>query len=104
MEDPETLRQDAGIDMPEASTSQAQPRLKRIKVFTCEICYTEGNLQTMALGCNHRYCKDCYTSYLEQKIREEGEAKAIQCMAANCNIVMDERTVSMLVDSATLDR
>lgn len=34
----------------------------------------------------------------------EGEAKSIQCMSHNCNIVMDERTVELLVDAATMDK
>lgn len=34
----------------------------------------------------------------------EAEAKSIQCMAADCSIVMDERTVELLVDDATMER
>lgn len=34
----------------------------------------------------------------------EGEAKSIECMAADCNIIVDERTVALLIDHDTLDR
>lgn len=72
MEDPDTLRQDAGIDYPEASTSSSKsgPRLKRIRGFVCEICFddSEASKETIALGCDHRYCRECYRSYLETKI------------------------------------
>ncbi|CAD6568461.1 MAG: hypothetical protein CYPHOPRED_002569 [Cyphobasidiales sp. Tagirdzhanova-0007] len=107
-ENPEKLRQDAGIDFsePTATGSKSQPRLKRIKGFQCEICCddSEASMETIALGCNHRYCRECYTSYLDQKIKEEGEAKSIQCMSHNCNIVVDERTVELLVDSSVMAR
>lgn len=110
-EDPAKLRAGAGIDNPESSgtsssSSKSQPRIKRIRGFQCQICFdeTEKSPETIALTCDHRYCKDCYTSYLRQKIKEEGEAKEIQCMASKCNIVMDERTVELLVDEATCDR
>lgn len=57
------------MDAPESS--KAQPRLKRIRGFVCEICYddSEREKETIALGCGHRYCRDCYASYLESKIR-----------------------------------
>jgi ariadne-1 len=112
-EDSDKLRAGAGIDNPESSgtsssssSSKSQPRIKRIRGFQCQICFddTEKSPETIALTCDHRYCKDCYTSYLQQKIKEEGEAKEIQCMAPKCNIVMDERTVELLVDEATCDR
>ena len=107
-EDPDKLRAGAGIDNPESSgtSSSSQPRIKRIRGFQCQICFddTEKSPETIALGCDHRYCKECYTSYLQQKIKDEGEAKEIQCMAPKCNIVLDERTVELLVDEATCDR
>lgn len=76
MEDPDKLRIDAGIDLPESSSAstsngKAQPRIKRIRGFVCEICYDEpsGSVETIALGCDHRYCRECYTSYLNNKIK-----------------------------------
>lgn len=36
--------------------------------------------------------------------RNEGEAKEIQCMAPKCSIVMDERTVELLVDEDAMER
>ncbi|KAL7007946.1 hypothetical protein EMMF5_002595 [Cystobasidiomycetes sp. EMM_F5] len=110
MEDADKLRHDAGIDLPQASTSaspaKSQPRLKRIRGFVCDICCddSQSSRETIALGCNHRFCRDCYASYLENKINNEGEAKSIECMAADCNIIVDERTVALLIDHDTLDR
>lgn len=101
------LRQEAGIDpIPEGSSGKSQPRIKRIRGFVCSICYEEGpgSKDTIALSCDHRFCKDCYSSYLTNKINNEGEAKSIQCMAGDCAIVVDERTVELLVTEVTMER
>lgn len=71
-EDQDKLRQEAGIDpIPEGSSGKSQPRIKRIRGFVCSICYEEdsGSKETIALSCDHRFCKDCYSSYLSNKIK-----------------------------------
>jgi ariadne-1 len=71
-DNPDELRQNAGIDpKPEGSSGKSQPRIKRIRGFVCTICYDEDeqSKETIALSCDHRFCKDCYTSYLTNKIK-----------------------------------
>jgi hypothetical protein len=81
------------------------PKTERLKAFTCEICYEDGSdLETYAMICGHRYCVDCYSHYLMQKVKEEGEAARIQCPKGGCHRVVDSKTLKLLVDNEVLDR
>ncbi|KAI8988618.1 hypothetical protein BDF20DRAFT_953743 [Mycotypha africana] len=73
--------------------------------FMCNICCDDDpEMETVSVSCGHRFCKRCYTQYLCQKIREEGESRRIQCPESDCNIIVDEKTVELLVDSATYSK
>lgn len=70
--------------------------------FSCDICCDdEADLETVAVSCNHRFCRTCYEHYLKQKIREEGESRKIECPQDGCKIVVDEKTVEEVVDKTT---
>jgi ariadne-1 len=46
---------------------------------------------TMAMGCEHRFCVDCWTEYLAGKVAKDGESSKIQCMESGCDrIIMGE--------------
>jgi ariadne-1 len=49
-------------------------------------------------------CKDCYSQYLTSKIVDEGESRRIQCMANDCKVIVDEKTVELLVSPDILSR
>jgi ariadne-1 len=49
-------------------------------------------------------CKDCYAQYVSAKVNDEGESRRIQCMGSKCHTIVDEKTLELLVDSATLTR
>ncbi|SCV67795.1 BQ2448_5406 [Microbotryum intermedium] len=99
MEDSEGTLAKAGI-----RESGSQPRLKRVRGFECSICYDDSNQETLALSCDHRFCKACYSTYVMAKINDEGESRRIQCMGNDCNVIVDEQTVELLVDDDTLTR
>ncbi|TDZ21650.1 E3 ubiquitin-protein ligase dbl4 [Colletotrichum orbiculare MAFF 240422] len=81
-----------------ASKVSGPPKLEAVPGFMCDICCEdEDGLQTFALKCGHRYCVDCYRHYLNQKIREEGEAARIQCPAEGCGRVIDSKSLDLLV-------
>ncbi|KAI5474421.1 ariadne-1 [Pseudohyphozyma bogoriensis] len=83
----------------------SQPRLKRVRGFVCDICYDDdGTKETLAMSCDHRFCKDCYSQYLTSKIMDESESRRIQCMGGKCGVIVDEKTVELLVEGATLER
>ncbi|GAA99534.1 uncharacterized protein L969DRAFT_86796 [Mixia osmundae IAM 14324] len=98
MESPEKCNIEAGLEV------GRQPRPKRIRGFVCEICYDDdSSKETIALSCNHRFCRDCYACYLISKINE-GESKRIQCMQSSCKTAVDENTVALLVDAQNAER
>ncbi|EEY17142.1 ariadne-1 [Verticillium alfalfae VaMs.102] len=74
------------------------PRLETIPGFMCDICCEDdADLETFAMKCGHRYCVACYRHYLNQKIREEGEAARIQCPADRCGRILDSKSLDILV-------
>jgi ariadne-1 len=73
--------------------------------FMCEICCDdEPGQKTYAMKCGHRFCVDCYKTYLATKIKEEGEAARIKCPGEGCNRVLDSRSLDLLVDDGLKDR
>ncbi|CEP13362.1 hypothetical protein [Parasitella parasitica] len=70
--------------------------------FMCDICCDDSSdMETISVSCGHRFCRTCYTHYVVQKIREEGESRRIQCPDSKCAVIVDEKTVELLVDSKT---
>jgi ariadne-1 len=101
MDNPDDVLADAGVIL----DSSKQPRFVPMDGFECSICYNdEPGLETLALSCGHRFCKDCYTRYLTQKITEEGESRRIQCLDSNCKLIVDEKTVELTVPFKVLDK
>ncbi|KAJ3035179.1 hypothetical protein HK097_004269, partial [Rhizophlyctis rosea] len=94
MEKPEAVAHESGVIL----DSSKQPKFVAVPGFMCDICCNdEAGLLTLAMSCNHRFCRDCYEHYLTQKIAEEGESRRIQCPASGCKVVVDEKTVEMVV-------
>lgn len=106
MEARETILSAAGVISEGDGTAKGgRSRTIAIPGFVCDICCDDSRgLETVALSCNHRFCKNCYEHYLVQKIKEEGESRNIQCMASTCNVIVDEKTVGSLVDKAVYQR
>ncbi|WVR07721.1 hypothetical protein IAU60_004763 [Kwoniella sp. DSM 27419] len=72
--------------------------------FECPICCSEfdaGSVakHTYAMGCQHRFCKDCWTEYLSGKIKGEGESAKIQCMEDGCGRIVREEIVDDMVSA-----
>lgn len=87
--------QKAGLGSGEDPTK----RLEQIPGFDCEICYTDSSeVETFALECKHRFCIDCWRSYLAQKVREEGEAARIKCAGGDCNQIVDTKSLELLIE------
>ncbi|CAI2178207.1 13474_t:CDS:2, partial [Funneliformis geosporum] len=81
------------------------PKFIKIPGFMCDICCDDDeDLFTLALSCGHRFCRNCYEHYLTQKIKEEGESRRILCMANNCNVIVDEKTVDLAVNKDIHER
>ena len=94
MDRPEYLLESAGL----GPDNEQTPKTKVVKGFTCSICYEdEPGLETYAMKCGHRYCVDCYRTYLAQKIKDEGEAARIQCPTTGCKRIVDAKSLNLLV-------
>lgn len=101
MDKPDAVLEAAGLN----STSENLPRLETISGFMCDICCEDDvGLESFAMKCGHRYCVDCYRQYLQQKIREEGEAARIQCPSDGCGRILDSHSLDLLVTSDLADR
>ncbi|KAM7221924.1 E3 ubiquitin-protein ligase dbl4 [Rhypophila decipiens] len=93
------------LDAAGLAQSSRLPRLEVIPGFVCDICCEDGDgLESFAIKCGHRYCVDCYRHYLSQKIVEEGEAARIQCPADGCSLIIDARSLDILVTSELKER
>ena len=101
MENRDHILEAAGL----GSSFAEAPRTKAIKGFVCEICYEdETGLETYAMKCGHRYCVECYSHYLSQKVKEEGEAARIQCPKERCHRIVDSKSLKLLVADDVKDR
>ncbi|GBC07666.1 hypothetical protein RclHR1_07600005 [Rhizophagus clarus] len=101
MEDSTEVLNKAGIIADNTKTSQ----FIKVPGFICNICRDDDkDLDTLALSCGHKFCKDCYEHYLTQKIKEGDENLRILCMANKCNVIVDEKTVELAVNKDIHDR
>ncbi|ORX40624.1 hypothetical protein BD324DRAFT_640543 [Kockovaella imperatae] len=77
--------------------------------FECPVCcieYPAASLstKTLALGCGHRFCRDCWVEYVVGKIRTDGESAKIQCMENGCHRIVKGSLIDQLVDPDTSQR
>jgi ariadne-1 len=101
MDRPEKTLEDAGL----GTNFEGAVKTEVIPGFMCDICCEDGDdLETYAMRCGHRFCVDCYRHYLGQKIREEGEASRIQCPGDSCHMIVDSKSLSLLVTEDLKDR
>ncbi|KAG0169308.1 hypothetical protein DFQ30_003745 [Apophysomyces sp. BC1015] len=103
MDAPEDVLRSAGMTTDcSAKTIILAKELTSNGSFMCEICCDDDpEMRTVGASCGHRFCSGCYEHYLRQKIREEGESRRIQCPQDKCSVIVDEKTVELLVDAET---
>lgn len=103
--DPDQIFADAHLISPSRkignSKRETKPKyLVENGEFVCEICYASVPEQLMSgLECGHKFCLNCWTSYLTTKIMDEGMGQTISCAAHNCDILVDDVTVMKLVSA-----
>lgn len=100
MEHREEVLEAAGLGDDPASS----PKIKTIPAFMCDICYSDGETETFAMKCGHRFCVDCYRTYLVSKIKVDGEAARIQCPGDSCHRIVDAKSIEMLLPDNLKDR
>jgi ariadne-1 len=101
MDDPDRTLNKAGI----VDDESGEHRVEDIEGFECEICFDEDDSRlSYALQCGHRACVTCWGTYLSKKIKEEGESSKVQCLFDKCHVIVDEKTVELVVDTQVFER
>jgi ariadne-1 len=63
----------------------------------CMICYDHSTVYS-ALGCGHTFCNDCYSTFLEHKIADEGHSCIFaRCPHGECNLLVSDQMVRSLL-------
>ncbi|WFD44656.1 RBR-type E3 ubiquitin transferase [Malassezia psittaci] len=104
MDAPELVKTQAGIQ-----EFNYQAGFQTDSHFVCTVCYLSaedcgGEIATVALACGHRFCRDCYTHYVQQKVCEEGESRRIECMEECCSLIVDQDTIKALLPERSWHR
>jgi ariadne-1 len=96
MDNPTLVSKNAGVMV----HGSLQPQLlNHIPDFCCDICCNDDpEVYSLALSCGHRFCKDCYQTYVTLKVSQEGESRRISCPATGCKMIVDEYTAKTLLD------
>ncbi|KAJ2707328.1 hypothetical protein FB645_000839 [Coemansia sp. IMI 203386] len=100
--DPDRTLTKAGV-----AIDQARPSIRSgDATFVCEICFCEGSDEEFfAPSCGHRYCTECYKTYLVGHVLE-GASWRIKCPTPKCNMLVGEEGARLLLagDSENLAR
>ncbi|PAA77784.1 hypothetical protein BOX15_Mlig002420g1 [Macrostomum lignano] len=79
----------AKYHIPQQQQQQQQEKQPHSSAEMCEICLAESPSLSGA-GCGHRFCSDCWTAYLEEKMASNGQFDAFQCPAHRCPAQADD--------------
>ncbi|CAF0734234.1 unnamed protein product [Didymodactylos carnosus] len=63
----------------------------------CSICCSDEQKDMYSLDCKHVFCKDCWKHYLINQIVNEGLGQTISCPETNCDVLVDDETVSKFI-------
>jgi len=73
-----------------------QRKAKETSPIRCTICY-ESTTAFAALACGHPFCSDCYRSFMEHKVADEGHACIFsRCPEPKCKLVVTPQLVQSL--------
>jgi ariadne-1 len=101
MEDQEKMLDEAGIGR---SSKTAPLQIKKINNFECQICCLVDDHETYGMKCGHKFCTDCWKQYINQKIKEEGEAARIKCPGQACDRIVDSKSLDLLLEDDLRNR
>lgn len=94
----EKFFKDAHVVNPQFPQKKRPHLSKHPRESECEICCLPCTSDFMtALGCEHQFCKGCWTEYLRTKIMDEGMSQTISCPAYGCEILVTDEMVTSLV-------
>ncbi|KAI9000153.1 hypothetical protein DFJ74DRAFT_459777 [Hyaloraphidium curvatum] len=75
-------------------------------LFECHVCYAASgpNEPSVRLACGHRFCVDCYRSFVKSIVTEDGQLGKLRCMEVGCKVAVDADVVRALVDDDVWER
>eukprot|EP01113_Clastostelium_recurvatum_P009537 TRINITY_DN1459_c0_g1_i1.p1 TRINITY_DN1459_c0_g1~~TRINITY_DN1459_c0_g1_i1.p1 ORF type:complete len:516 (-),score=173.31 TRINITY_DN1459_c0_g1_i1:106-1653(-) len=100
MENPDKLSADAGI--PDLKMERPAPGGLPVTCMIC--CEKYPQPDTYALSCGHRYCKDCWKSYIQIKVVEGPAVVDATCPFPKCKVKVHEDAVQKLVSAEMLQK
>ncbi len=101
MRNPEKTLKEIGM----GSLALEVPPPSRPVTFSCAVCLEEVPMtETFALGCGHRYCKQCWTDFLEVHVAAGANCVYTQCMHPGCTELCHEECFQKLVRPAVVER
>ncbi|QRW08394.1 RING finger protein [Ceratobasidium sp. AG-Ba] len=104
MEDQQTMLGKAGIIPPEPTRNSSKAKsVSKSEPLMCPVCCDDSPEKMLSLACGHEFCSECWTQYLEGKIRGEGEVQ-LACMAEKCRVLVPDAFVFERVSPVTRER
>ncbi|EJD02922.1 uncharacterized protein FOMMEDRAFT_20123 [Fomitiporia mediterranea MF3/22] len=94
--------------IPAESASRTKPASEppvQPQPTVCQICFDDEQTEMSCLSCGHKFCNDCWGSFLRSKIREEGEMN-VRCMASDCSLIAPDSFIysTLASDEDTIKR
>ncbi len=98
-EDPSGILESVGLSM----LTHPGARIEKVAGFFCQICCNEGDMDTFAINCGHRYCALCYRRFISQRINEEGDCRNLRC-PGDCREILDDKSINALLSENTFKK
>jgi len=95
MENPDRLCAEAGIPDMKLDRPASEAGGKPVLCLICTEKFPPN--ETYSLSCGHRYCNDCWKSFLELKVMEGPAVLLACCPAPKCKVRVHEDAVHKLV-------
>eukprot|EP01113_Clastostelium_recurvatum_P031097 TRINITY_DN3851_c0_g1_i1.p1 TRINITY_DN3851_c0_g1~~TRINITY_DN3851_c0_g1_i1.p1 ORF type:complete len:806 (-),score=211.65 TRINITY_DN3851_c0_g1_i1:218-2338(-) len=100
-ERPEFYRRQAGVCVAPVAPMHPEPT-----TYSCVVCFEEVPwANSFALGCGHRYCTNCWSTYLHSTVATAGtEVVNTACMYPKCDVRLTCEAFERLADPRDFER
>ena len=97
--DSEKVRVDLGLDLFSTDIiSRLHSPLKCGEKFLCRVCYDEFDIGiSVHLGCNHAFCRECFSKYLSTQINDGPACILARCPEFKCKQLITKGIVHTLL-------
>jgi len=97
MEQPEKVLESCGLTSLILEKKPKNPN----RTINCLICLEDiVEDETFALACGYRYCRTCWSTFLEMRIEEGAESVYTRCMSPGCKEIVHEEAFKTVVTPA----